>query len=135
LAETNVIKRDPVKTFVGINTGLNHLIRPMMYGSYHYIFNASNQDSSLQESYRVTGYICETDTFSFDFKGKQDERLLNEVKEGDIIAMANAGAYGFTMASHYNSRFLPAEVMVDGGVARVIRKRETMEDLLRNQEL
>ena len=74
-------------------------------------------------------------TFSFDFKGKENERLLNEVKEGDIIAMANAGAYGFTMASHYNSRFLPAEVLVDGGVARVIRKRETMEDLLKNQEL
>jgi diaminopimelate decarboxylase len=135
LAETNVVKLDPVKTFVGINTGLNHLIRPMMYGAYHYIFNASNQDTSNQSAYRVSGYICETDTFSFDFKGKENERLLNEVKEGDIIAMANAGAYGFTMASHYNSRFLPAEVLVDGGVARVIRKRETMEDLLKNQEL
>jgi diaminopimelate decarboxylase len=135
LAETNVVKLDPVKTFVGINTGLNHLIRPMMYGAYHYIFNASNQDTSKQSAYRVSGYICETDTFSFDFKGKENERLLNEVKEGDIIAMANAGAYGFTMASHYNSRFLPAEVLVDGGVARVIRKRETMEDLLKNQEL
>jgi diaminopimelate decarboxylase len=135
LAETNVVKLDPVKTFVGINTGLNHLIRPMMYGAYHYIFNASNQDNSKQSAYRVSGYICETDTFSFDFKGKENERLLNEVREGDIIAMANAGAYGFTMASHYNSRFLPAEVLVDGGVARVIRRRETMDDLLKNQEL
>ncbi len=135
LAETNVVKRDPVKTFVGINTGLNHLIRPMMYGAYHYIFNASNQDTSKQEQYRVSGYICETDTFSFDLKGKENERLLNEVNDGDIIAMANAGAYGFTMASHYNSRFLPAEVLVDGGVARVIRRRETMEDILKNQEL
>jgi len=134
LAETNVVKRDPVKTFVGINSGLNHLIRPMMYGSYHYMFNASNQDTSKQEEYRVTGYICETDTFSFDYNGKQNERLLNEVKEGDIVALANAGAYGFTMASHYNSRFLPAEVLVDGGVARVIRRRETMEDIVRNQE-
>ena len=134
LAQATVVKNDPIKTFLGINTGLNHLIRPMMYGSYHYIFNASNQDSSKQEDYRVTGYICETDTFSFDFNGKQNERLLNEVKEGDIIALANAGAYGFTMASHYNSRFLPAEVLVDGGVARVIRKRETLEDILRNQE-
>jgi diaminopimelate decarboxylase len=134
LTETNVVKRDPVKTFVGINSGLNHLIRPMMYGSYHYMFNASNQDTSKQEEYRVTGYICETDTFSFDYNGKQNERLLNEVKEGDIIALANAGAYGFTMASHYNSRFLPAEVLVDGGEARVIRRRETMEDILRGQE-
>jgi diaminopimelate decarboxylase len=129
LAETNVVKHDPVKTFVGINSGLNHLIRPMMYGAYHYIFNASNQDSSKQSEYRVTGYICETDTFSFDYAGKQNERLLNEVKEGDIIAMANAGAYGFSMASHYNARFLP-----DGGVARVIRQRETLVDLLRGQE-
>lgn len=133
LTQATVVKRDPVKTFLGINSGLNHLIRPMMYGSYHYIFNASNTDESKQEEYRVVGNICETDTFSFDFKGKQNERLLNEVKEGDIIAMANAGAYGFTMASHYNSRFLPAEVLVDGGEARIIRMRETMEDLVRNQ--
>lgn len=133
LTQATVVKRDPVKTFLGINSGLNHLIRPMMYGSYHYIFNASNSDESKQEEYRVVGNICETDTFSFDFNGKQNERLLNEVKEGDIIAMANAGAYGFTMASHYNSRFLPAEVLVDGGEARIIRKRETMEDLVRNQ--
>lgn len=133
LTQATVVKRDPVKTFVGINSGLNHLIRPMMYGSYHYIFNASNADDSKKEAYRVVGNICETDTFSFDFKGKQNERELNEVKEGDIIAMANAGAYGFTMASHYNSRFLPAEVMVDGGEARLIRKRETLEDLIRNQ--
>jgi diaminopimelate decarboxylase len=135
LAETTVVKHDPIKTFVGINSGLNHLIRPMMYGSYHYIFNASNPDASKQAEYRVTGNICETDTFSFNEAGQQNERLLHEVKEGDIIALANAGAYGFTMASHYNSRFLPAEVLVDGGLARIIRKRETMEDLLRGQEL
>ncbi|MEY4384618.1 MAG: Diaminopimelate decarboxylase [Bacteroidota bacterium] len=133
LTQATVVKRDPVKTFVGINSGLNHLIRPMMYGSYHYIFNASNTDESKQEEYRVVGNICETDTFSFDFNGKQNERLLNKVQEGDIIAMANAGAYGFTMASHYNSRFLPAEVLIDGGEAKLIRRRETLEDLLRNQ--
>jgi diaminopimelate decarboxylase len=105
----------------------------MMYGSYHYIFNASNSNPAHQKSYRVVGNICETDTFSFDFKGKQDERNINEVKEGDIIALANAGAYGFTMASHYNSRFLPAEVLIDGSEAIIIRKRETLEDLTRNQ--
>ena len=81
----------------------------------------------------MVGNICETDTFSFDFNGKQDERNLNEVKEGDIIALANAGAYGFTMASHYNSRFLPAEVLIDQGKAIIIRKRETLDDLTRNQ--
>jgi diaminopimelate decarboxylase len=104
-----------------------------MYGSYHYIFNASNLNSGSQKAYRVVGNICETDTFSFDFNGKQDERNLNEVKEGDIIALANAGAYGFTMASHYNSRFLPAEVLIDGSKAILIRKRETLDDLTRNQ--
>ncbi len=133
LAQATVVKQDPVKTFVGINSGLNHLIRPMMYGSYHYIFNASNADESEKGEYRIVGNICETDTFSFDFNGKQNERTLNRVQEGDIIAMANAGAYGFTMASHYNSRFLPAEVLIDGGQARLIRKRETLEDLIRNQ--
>lgn len=133
LAQATVVKNDPIKTFLGINTGLNHLIRPMMYGSYHYIFNASNANSGTQKAYRVVGNICETDTFSFDFNGKQDERYLNEVKEGNIIALANAGAYGFTMASHYNSRYLPAEVLIDQGKAIVIRKRETLDDLTRNQ--
>ena len=133
LTQATVIKRDPIKTFLGINTGLNHLIRPMMYGSYHYIFNASNTDELEKESYRVVGNICETDTFSFDFEGNENERALSKVQEGDIIAMANAGAYGFTMASHYNARFLPAEVLVDGAKARIIRVRETMEDLIRNQ--
>ena len=133
LAQATVVKKDPIKTFLGINTGLNHLIRPMMYGSYHYIFNASNANSSEQENYRIVGNICETDTFSFDFDGNQNERILNKVQEGDVIALANAGAYGFTMASHYNSRFLPAEVLIDQGKAVIIRKRETLDDLTRNQ--
>jgi diaminopimelate decarboxylase len=133
LATATVVKNDPIKTFLGLNTGLNHLIRPMMYGSFHYIFNASNTDETQKEDYRVVGNICETDTFSFGFDGKQNERALNLVKEGDVIAFANAGAYGFTMASHYNSRFLPAEILIDGGQAKLIRKRETMEDILRNQ--
>jgi len=105
----------------------------MMYGSYHYIFNASNANSSEQENYRIVGNICETDTFSFDYDGNQNERMLNKVQEGDVIALANAGAYGFTMASHYNSRFLPAEVLIDQGKAVIIRKRETLDDLTRNQ--
>ena len=133
LAQATVVKKDPIKTFLGINTGLNHLIRPMMYGSYHYIFNASNTNSTEQENYRIVGNICETDTFSFDFDGNQNERMLNKVQEGDVIALANAGAYGFTMASHYNSRFLPAEVLIDQGKAFIIRKRETLDDLTRNQ--
>ncbi|MFY7890275.1 MAG: diaminopimelate decarboxylase [Spirosomataceae bacterium] len=132
LTTANTVKRDPIKTFVCVNSGLNHLGRPMMYGSYHDIFNASNQDESKQEEYRVVGYICETDTFSWTPEGKQGERLMNEVQAGDIIAMKNAGAYCFSMASHYNSRMLPAEVLVIEGEAKIIRQRETFDDITRN---
>lgn len=132
LATANVVKTDPIKTFVGINSGLNHLGRPMMYGAYHDIFNASNQDTSEQEEYRVVGYICETDTFSWTPEGKQGERLMNKVSAGDIIAIKNAGAYCFSMASQYNSRLLPAEVLVIDGEAKLIRKRDTFDDIVRN---
>jgi diaminopimelate decarboxylase len=125
LATANVVKKDPIKNFVGLNTGLNHLIRPMFYDAYHEIYNASNADSSEQETYNVVGYICETDTFGTD-------RRLNKVTKGDIIAMLNAGAYCFSMSSHYNSRILPAEVLVYHGKAHLIRQRETFEDILRN---
>lgn len=124
-ARANVVKATPSVTFVGINSGLNHLIRPMMYDAYHQIINVSNPKGS-QKLYTVVGYICETDTFGTD-------RKLGEVREGDIIAMKNAGAYCFSMASNYNSRLRPAEVMVIDGKARLIRKRETMDDLLRGQ--
>ena len=132
LTTANVVKTDPIKTFVGVNSGLNHLGRPMMYGAYHDIFNASNQDETEQYEYRVVGYICETDTFSWTQEGKQGERLMNKVKAGDIIAMKNAGAYCFSMASQYNSRLLPAEVLVIDGEAKLIRKRDTFEDIVRN---
>ncbi len=125
LADVNVVKPTPTVTFVGVNTGLNHLIRPMMYDSYHHIVNVSNP-SGPEKSYTIVGYICETDTFGSD-------RLLNEVREGDLIAFKNAGAYGFSMASNYNSRVRPAEVLVVNGEAKLIRKRETFDDILRNQ--
>ena len=125
LAKTNVVKPTPACTFVGVDTGLNHLIRPMMYGAYHSMVNISNATGE-QKAYNVVGYICETDTFGADIS-------LHEVKEGDVIAMLNAGAYGFSMSSNYNSRFRPAEVLVHQGKAHLIRKREEMEDLLRNQ--
>ncbi|MBP6386125.1 MAG: diaminopimelate decarboxylase [Pseudarcicella sp.] len=132
LAKVNTVKKDPIKQFVCLNTGLNHLGRPMMYGAYHDIFNASNQDTSQKDEYRVVGYICETDTFSWCSEGKQGERLLNKVHEGDIIAIKNAGAYCFSMASQYNSRLLPAEVLVINGKAELIRKREEFDDITRN---
>jgi diaminopimelate decarboxylase len=121
----NVVKTTPSVTFVGVNSGLNHLIRPMMYDAYHHIFNISNPKGS-QKLYTVVGYICETDTFGSD-------RKLNEVREGDIIAFKNAGAYCFSMASNYNSRLRPAEVMVIDGDAKLIRKREKLDDLLKGQ--
>ncbi|MES2621231.1 MAG: diaminopimelate decarboxylase [Bacteroidota bacterium] len=125
LAKVNVIKQTTSAMFVGLDSGLNHLIRPMMYNSYHHLVNISNP-AGVQRIYTVVGYICETDTFGWD-------RKLTEVREGDIIAFQNAGAYGFSMSSNYNSRFRPAEVLVHKGNDYLIRKRENLEDLLRNQ--
>jgi diaminopimelate decarboxylase len=125
LAKVNVLKQTTAAVFVGIDTGLNHLIRPMFYNGYHHITNVSNPNGT-QRIYTVVGYICETDTFAWD-------RRMSEVKEGDIIAFHNAGAYGMTMASNYNSRFRPAEVLIHEGKDYLIRKRETIEDLLQNQ--
>ena len=125
LSKVNVIKTTPATVFVGLDTGMNHLLRPMMYDAFHQIENISNP-SDTQRVYTVVGYICETDTFGTD-------RRLSEVKQGDIIAIKNAGAYGFSMASNYNSRYRPAEVLVHDGKDQLIRKRESLDDLLRNQ--
>lgn len=125
LTQVNVMKDNGAQIFAGINTGLNHLIRPMMYDAYHYIVNLSNPNAE-EKVYTVTGYICETDTFATD-------RLLHEVREGDILAIYNAGAYGFEMSSNYNSRYKPAEVLMVNGEAKLIRKRDEFGDLLRNQ--
>jgi diaminopimelate decarboxylase len=125
LTKVNVIKQTTATVFAGVDSGMNHLIRPMFYNSYHHITNVSNPDG-IQRLYSVVGYICETDSFAYD-------RKLNEVREGDILAFHNAGAYGYTMSSNYNSRFRPAEVLVHKGKDYLIRKRETLDDLLRNQ--
>jgi diaminopimelate decarboxylase len=125
LSKVNVVKETPATTFIGVDSGLNHLIRPMMYGSYHEIYNVSNPSGELKE-YSVVGYICETDTFGWG-------RKISETQRGDIMVFKNAGAYGFSMSSNYNSRFRPAEVLVHQGKALLIRKRETMEDVMRTQ--
>lgn len=125
LVKTNVIKTTPATVFVGVDSGLNHLIRPMMYDAYHDMLNISNINGT-KRIYTLVGYICETDTFGLD-------RKLSEVHEGDIIAIKNAGAYGYMMSSNYNSRFRPAEVLIIDGKAKLIRKQETMEDLYKNQ--
>jgi diaminopimelate decarboxylase len=127
LVKVNVLKQTTAAMFVGVDSGLNHLIRPMLYNGYHHITNVSNPEGALR-LYTVVGYICETDTFGWD-------RKLNEVREGDILAFNNAGAYGMTMSSNYNSRFRPAEVLIKNGKAELIRRRETLDDILRNQIL
>lgn len=124
-AQADVLKHSPAATFVGINTGLNHLIRPMMYDAYHEIINTSNSTGE-QHDFSVVGYICETDTFAW-------KRKLNDVREGDILAIMNAGAYGFSMSSQYNSRPRPAEVIVYKNATHLARKRETLADVLQNQ--
>lgn len=129
LVKTNIVKENPTRTFVAVDSGLNHLIRPMMYDAYHDIKNISNpsvSENSPEKTYNVVGYICETDTFATD-------RSLPEVKPGDVLSFENAGAYGFSMASNYNARFRPAEVLVYEGRPYLIRQRETFEDLLRGQ--
>jgi diaminopimelate decarboxylase len=125
LMRANVIKQTPSTVFVGVDSGLNHFIRPMMYGSEHEIINISNP-TGTKRIYSIVGYICETDTFGWD-------RKLSEVREGDILCLKNAGAYGHSMSSNYNSRYRPAEVMIINGEAKLIRKKETFDDLIRNQ--
>lgn len=125
ITQVNVIKDNGAQIFAGVNSGLNHLIRPMMYDAYHHIVNISNPNGE-EKVYNVTGYICETDTLASD-------RLLHEVREGDYLVFYNAGAYGFEMSSNYNSRYRPAEVLVKDGEALLIRKRDEFADLLKNQ--
>jgi diaminopimelate decarboxylase len=127
LTKVNVVKQTTATVFAGVDSGLNHLIRPMFYDSYHHIINLSNP-TGLPRVYTVVGYICETDTFAWD-------RPIAEIREGDVLCFLNAGAYGHVMSSNYNSRFRPAEVLVDKGKARLIRRRETIDDLLATQLL
>lgn len=125
LVRANVVKQTPSTVFVGVDSGFNHLIRPMFYDAYHEILNISNP-KGIQRVYSVVGNICETDTFAAD-------RKLPEVRVGDVLCFRNAGAYGYSMSSQYNSHPRPAEVIVHKGKPSLIRSRETLEDLLRNE--
>ena len=125
LVKVNVVKQTTSTVFAQIDSGFNHLIRPMFYGATHFIENISNPEGK-KRFYSVVGYICETDTFA-------SNRQIAEISEGDILCFRNAGAYCYTMASNYNSRPRPAEVLWIDGQAKLIRKTETLEDLLRNQ--
>lgn len=125
LAKVNVVKQTTSTVFAQIDSGFNHLIRPMLYGSQHEILNISNP-KGRERFYSVVGYICETDTFA-------NNRLISEINEGDILCFQNAGAYCYSMASNYNSRYRPAEVLIHKGEAQLIRKRETFDDIIQNQ--
>lgn len=125
IVKANVVKQTTATVFAGVNSGFNHLIRPMFYDSFHLIKNITNP-AGAERIYTVVGNICETDTFAWD-------RKLNEVREGDFLVFYNAGAYGFEMSSNFNSRLKPAEVLVKDGEAKLIRSRDVFEDLLRNQ--
>jgi diaminopimelate decarboxylase len=121
----NVVKQTTSSVFLGVNSGQNHLIRPMFYNAYHRIENVSNP-KGMKKLYTVVGYICETDTFGYD-------RPIGEANVGDVLAIQNAGAYGFSMSNNYNSRCRPAEVLFRKGIGHLIRKRETLEDITRNE--
>ncbi len=125
LVEVNVVKQTTSTVFAGVNSGQNHLIRPMFYNAYHQIDNISNPTGE-HKLYSVVGYICESDTLGFD-------RMLNEVRVGDVLSISNAGAYGFSMANQYNARLRPAEVLIYKGKPQLIRKRENLEDIYRNE--
>lgn len=127
LAKVNVVKQTTSTVFAHVDTGFNHLVRPMMYDSYHHITNISNPEGR-DRYYSVVGYICETDTFA-------SNRRIAEIFEEDVLCFHNAGAYCFSMASNYNSRYLPAEVMLVDGKDYLIRKRQTIQDILHNQEV
>ena len=125
IAKVNVVKQTTSTVFAGIDSGFNHLMRPMLYGAYHEIENLSNPEGKPR-FYSVVGYICETDTFG-------SNRRIAEINEGDFLIFHNAGAYCFSMASNYNSRLRPAEVLWINGKAELIRARETFEDLIKGQ--
>jgi len=125
ITEVSVLKETKATIFASVNSGFNHLIRPMFYDAYHQITNISNPDGAVQP-YTIVGNICETDTFAWD-------RPMNEIREGDLLVFANAGAYGFEMSSNFNSRYKPAEVLVKNNEFHLIRRRDVFEDLLTNQ--
>ncbi len=125
LVKVNVVKQTTSTVFAQVDSGFNHLIRPMLYGSQHQIINVSNP-KGRERFYSVVGYICETDTFA-------NNRRINEISEGDILSFKNAGAYCYSMSSNYNSRYRPAEVLWHNNKAHLIRQRETFDDILANQ--
>ena len=129
LTSVNTVKQTPSKKFVGVDAGFNTLVRPTMYGSYHPILVANKLEAADKETYDVVGPICE----SGDVLAK--DRELPLVEEGDLLAVLNAGAYGFSMSSQYNARPRAAEVMIRQGKAVLVREREQLNGLISSQRM
>lgn len=128
LGEVYSVKENYGTTYVGTDLGFNVLMRPVLYDSYHAITTIkSNKSENGKEVATIVGNICESGDII------ANEREMRKVSEGDIVAVGNAGAYGFSMSSNYNCRLKPAEVLIDkDGNDRLIRRRDTIEDLIRN---
>ena len=131
--------------WIGCDTGFNHLVRPSKYGAYHHIVNATRgaqaslrltfDESKMTEDVVVAGNLCESgDVFTRDTSGNPITRKLDRTCVGDLIALCEAGAYGFSMASHYNARLLPPEVLIRDGRMNLIRERQSFDDLIRGME-
>ena len=127
LTRVRYLKQTASKKFVIVDAGMNDLIRPALYQSYHEIVPVREPSAAQREQADVVGPVCESGDFF------AQDRELPEMKEGDLAALMSAGAYGFAMASNYNSRPLPAEVLVQGDRFSLIRRRQTMEDLIRDE--
>ncbi|RYD49626.1 MAG: diaminopimelate decarboxylase, partial [Verrucomicrobiaceae bacterium] len=117
-------KRGSAKTFKIVDAGMNDLIRPALYEGHHEIVPLAEPSSGDRFKVDVVGPICESGDFFC------QDRPLPDFQPGDYIALMSAGAYGFAMASNYNSRPLPAEILIEGGTATVIRKRQTLDDII-----
>jgi diaminopimelate decarboxylase len=122
------VKRNRRKTFIVVDAGMSDLMRPTLYGSYHEIIPVSDQGRGRLEA-DVVGPLCETGDFF------AQDRVMPAVEPGELLAVLATGAYGFALSSNYNSRPRPAEVLVSGSEAELIRRRETLEDLIAGEVL
>ena len=128
LVRVNSVK-ESYRKFIGVDAGFNTLLRPAMYDSYHHIVVANNMNAPVKEEIDIAGNVCESgDLFARD-------RPMPEIKEGDLLGILNAGAYGFTMSSNYNSRPLTPEVLVENGNCHLVREKETFDDLMAKQTI